>query len=40
LLGQLPSETARKLAYENAMKIFNIKLKLDMPLIVEVNHPK
>ncbi|MCE2781192.1 amidohydrolase family protein [Limnohabitans sp.] len=30
LLGQLPIETARKLAYENAIRIFNIPLQVDM----------
>jgi Tat protein secretion system quality control protein TatD with DNase activity len=29
LLGQLPIETARKLAFENAMEIFRIKLQVD-----------
>jgi Tat protein secretion system quality control protein TatD with DNase activity len=31
LLGLLPIETARKLAFENAMQIFKIKLQVDMP---------
>ena len=31
LLGQLPIETARKLAFENAMQIFKIKPQFNMP---------
>ncbi len=29
LLGQLPFETARKLAFENVIQIFKIQLKID-----------
>ena len=32
LLGQLPIETARKLAFENAMQIFKIKPPVNMPI--------